>query len=242
MQETAPQTSLLTVRTLRHQYSPRASVLPPAPKLDGTGGLLDFGSFDVNAGSILLLRGASGAGKSTLLHLIAGVLPVAPACGSVSIAGQEISGLPVAQRDRLRPFLVGWMPQRLSLIETLTVRENVLLPLALAGRTDDGHRADQLLRTLEIDALEARRPVAISVGQAARVSLARALASRPKLLLADEPTAALDAASVTLVAGVLADFVSSGGAAVIASHDAALQDKLCERLPGASVWALELPR
>jgi len=162
----------------------------------------------------------------------------------VSIAGRELSGLSVAQRDRLRPFLVGWMPQRLCLLETLTVRENVLLPLALAGKSDaeGGRRADQLLRSLEIDQLGARRPVAISVGQAARVSLARALVAHPRLLLADEPTAALDADSANLVASALADFVAAGGAAVIASHDADLEVMLCQRLPGASVQTMGLPR
>jgi len=244
LQQSTSQTSLLTVRDLRHHYSPRASERRATPHPNCAESPLDFGSFNVRSGAILLLRGASGAGKSTLLHLLAGVLPVGPEAGSVSIAGRELSGLSVAQRDRLRPFLVGWMPQRLCLLETLTVRENVLLPLALAGKSDaeGGRRADQLLRSLEIDQLGARRPVAISVGQAARVSLARALVAHPRLLLADEPTAALDADSANLVASALADFVAAGGAAVIASHDADLEDMLCQWLPGASVQTMGLPR
>ena len=136
------------------------------------------------------------------------------------------------------------MPQRLCLIETLTVRENVLLPLALAGKSDvEGRRrADELLRTLDIEMLAARRPVAISVGQAARTSLARALVAQPRLLLADEPTAALDATSANLVAHAIATYAESGGAAVVASHDPQLREMLGQCLPQGSVHTLELPR
>lgn len=236
--------TLLSVRNLRHHYSPRGAAARAGQQPERAEAVLEFGSFDVGAGTVLLVRGASGAGKSTLLHLLAGVLPLAREAGTVSIAATEIAGLSVARRDQLRPFVVGWMPQRLCLIETLTVRENVLLPLALAGKSDaEGRRrADELLRTLDIEMLAARRPVAISVGQAARASLARALVARPKLLLADEPTAALDATSANLVAHAIATYAESGGAAVVASHDPQLREMLGQCLPHGSVHTLELPR
>jgi len=252
--QTDLQPALLSVRNLRHRYLPKgvAGRMATAGDAAGAGGkqlapdeaTIEFGSFTVVAGTVLLVRGASGAGKSTLLHLLAGVLPVSTADGLVTVAGRALAGLPTAERDALRPFVVGWMPQRLCLIEALTLRENVLLPLALAGKSGAGagQRADRLMDSLAIASLAARRPAAISVGQAARASLARALVAQPKLLLADEPTAALDEISARLVAREIAGFAMAGGAAVVASHDWQLREMLLQSLPSASVQVLELPR
>lgn len=241
--ESAP--PLLAVTALRYRYaaaSGRANVARDSQP--GGEGEIHFGSFLLPAKTVLLVRGGSGAGKSTLLHLLAGVLPLQPTHGSAVLAGRELAGLPVAARDGLRPFEVGWMPQRLCLIDTLNLRENVLLPLSLAGRVNAAaaQRAEQLMQALAIAPLALRRPAAISVGQAARVSLARALVARPKLLLADEPTAALDAASAGLVAQAIATYVAEGGAALVASHDPALDALLAAAAAAIAVTALELPR
>ena len=198
---------MLTVTDLSHRYSANTAI--------------SFGSFSLDDGQALLLRGGSGAGKSTLLHLLCGVLPIQAKSGTALLAGQSIQSLTRAERDRLRPYTVGWMPQRQFLISSLTVLENVLLPASLAGRADEAaqQRAMALLQSFAIADLAHLRPQTLSVGQAARASLARALITRPKLLLADEPTAALDAVSSRLVVEQIARYVQGGGAALIASHD-----------------------
>lgn len=220
---------LLNVLELSHCYAGRVDIL--------------FGSFALSAGTVLLVRGASGGGKSTLLHLLGGVLPLGSNCGSASLDGADIATLSSAARDRLRPLLVGWMPQRQFMINSLSVVENVLLPVSLAGKVDTAvrDRAAQLLNDLAIPELSNQRPSTLSVGQAARVCLARALLARPKLLLADEPTAALDETSSRLVAAQIAAFAAAGGAAIVASHDPQLRAWLAVD-NSANFSELELPR
>ncbi len=201
---------MLTVTQLSHRYAANATI--------------SFGSFSLDSGRSLLLRGGSGAGKSTLLHLLCGVLPIQPFSGTAVLAGQSLQTLSRSERDGLRPYTVGWMPQRQFLMTSLTVLENVLLPASLAGRADDttSQRAMAMLQSFAIAGLAHLRPQTLSVGQAARASLARALVTQPKLLLADEPTAALDAVSSRLVIEQIARYVQGGGAAIIASHDPAI--------------------
>lgn len=205
---------MLNVAGLSHRYNAIASKSE-----------IRFGSFSLGKGQALLLRGNSGAGKSTLLHLLCGVLPVQAASGEVVLAGQSLQTLTRSERDGLRPYTVGWMPQRQFLMSTLTVFENVLLPASLAGRADDvaRTRATALLHSFAIADLAQLRPQTLSVGQAARASLARALVTQPTLLLADEPTAALDAVSSHLVIEQIARYVAGGGAAIIASHDPSIR-------------------
>ena len=220
---------LLNVRALSHRYAGRADIA--------------FGCFTLGTGTVLLARGASGCGKSTLLHLLGGVLPIGPACGSAMLGRRDIATLSSSARDRLRPLLVGWMPQRQFMINSLSVIENVLLPIALAGNVDAAvrDRAVQLLSALAIPELSNQRPATLSVGQAARVCLARALLAKPKLLLADEPTAALDEASSRLVAAQIVAFAAAGGAAIVASHDPQLRAWLAAD-SAANFSELELPR
>ena len=220
---------LLSVDDLTHRFDGRASIA--------------FGSFTLNTGSILLLRGASGCGKSTLLHLLGGVLSIAPNNGTAMLDGLDIAAMTASARDRLRPTLVGWMPQRQFMINSLSVLDNVLLPVALAGGVDAQarRRATDLLHSLAIVELAALRPTTLSVGQAARVCLARALLAKPKLLLADEPTAALDDASARLVAEQILAFAANGGAVLVASHDRALR-ALLEADTVAAIEELALPR
>ncbi len=225
---------MLTVTSLSHRYNAAAAKAE-----------LRFGSFSLDSGHALLLRGDSGAGKSTLLHLLCGVLPIRAASGDVVLAGQSLQSLTRSERDGLRPYTVGWMPQRQFLMSTLTVLENVLLPASLAGRADAATRtrAIALLQSFAISDLAGLRPQILSVGQAARASLARALVTQPKLLLADEPTAALDAVSSRLVIEQIARYVAAGGAAIIASHDPsirALWDAVSDK--SSLLAELELPR
>jgi putative ABC transport system ATP-binding protein len=225
---------VLTVTGLSHRYKAAAAETE-----------ICFGSFSLDGGQALLLRGGSGAGKSTLLHLLCGVLPIQAASGTAVLAGQSLQTLTRSERDGLRPYTVGWMPQRQFLMASLTVLENVLLPASLAGRADDATRtrAMALLQSFSISDLAHLRPQTLSVGQAARASLARALVTQPKLLLADEPTAALDAVSSGLVIEQIARYVEGGGAAIIASHDPSIHALWDSVANGKAPLAeLELPR
>ena len=221
--------ALLTIRDLTHQFTGRTRIA--------------FGSMTLDAGSILLVRGTSGCGKSTLLHLLGGVLPVASGSGSVVIDGYELAGMSARDRDHLRPAVVGWMPQRQFLINGLSVLDNVLLPVLLNGKANAEMRAraNGLLKDLAISELSDARPATLSVGQAARASLARALLTAPRLLLADEPTAALDETSSTLVAKQIISFANEGGAAVVASHDPHLRALLAAGA-GEQFSEIGLPR
>ena len=214
-------TALLAVRGLTHQFPGR--VAPIA-----------FVDLTLDAGSLLLVRGPSGCGKSTLLHLLAGVLPVSIGSGSVRLDGRELAGMSMRARDQLRPHVVGWMPQRQFLMSGLTVLDNVLLPVSLRSKTDATTlgRAESLLNSLAISDLSGVKPATLSVGQSARACLARALLACPQLLLADEPSAALDEASASLVAGQIARYVDAGGSAVVASHDPQLRQMLAASCGG----------
>ena len=227
--KTAVSEPLLDVRNFSHRYIGRADI--------------SFGSFALGAGGVLLVRGASGCGKSTLLHLLGGVLPIGVNCGSASLHGLDIATLSSAARDQLRPLRVGWMPQRQFMINSLSVLENVLLPASLVGAADAAARgrAAQLLKALAIAELSKQRPATLSVGQAARVCLARALLAKPQLLLADEPTAALDEASSRLVAAQIVACAAAGGAVIVASHDPQLRAWLATE-NAASFSELALPR
>ncbi len=200
----------------------------------------------MHAGSILLVRGASGCGKSTLLHLLGGVLSIANDSGTAMLDDIDLATISASARDRLRPTVVGWMPQRQFMIHSLSVFENLLLPVALKGAVtaEVRQRATDLLQALAISQLADQRPATLSVGQAARVCLARALLAGPKLLLADEPTAALDDASAQLVAQQIRAFAAVGGAVIVASHDRELRSLLSDARStddAASVEELILP-
>lgn len=201
-----------------------------------------YRAFTLQAGDIALVRGASGSGKSTLLHLLAGVFAVvepgaarAPAAphgrGRVQVGAVALHGLPTAARDALRPHSIGWMPQRQLAIASLSVLDNVLLPQSFVATVTDADRARAhgLLRALDVADLAERPPATLSIGQLARVCLARALVAQPRLLLVDEPSAALDDATTALVARQLLASAAAGMAVVVASHDAHLQALLAAK-------------
>ena len=192
------------------------------------GAEIAYADFALPARQHLLLRGASGSGKSTLLALLAGLLRVQQ--GELDVAGAPLQTLGPRALDAWRGATLGVVPQRLHLSEALTVAENLALPALAAGQGADPARAAELLAALDIGELSGRKPHQLSVGQAQRVALARALMRRPRLLLADEPSANLDDEhTVTMLALLLAAAEREGCTLVIASHDARVVEALSAR-------------
>ena len=194
---------------------------------------LAFADVQVPQGGTLLLHGRSGSGKSTWLALAAGLLSVQS--GQLVVAQQDLAALAPAARDAWRARHVGVLPQRLHLSEALTVQENLALAYYAAGRPVDAASIRDTLAQLSLSELAHRRPSQLSGGQAQRVALARSLLLRPRVLLADEPTASLDdeaaAAALALLAGCAA---ATGATLVIATHDARVR----QALPAAAIHRL----
>jgi putative ABC transport system ATP-binding protein len=170
----------------------------------------------------IALMGPSGSGKSTLLHMLAGL--DTPTMGEVRWPSLQMDGLG-------RPAGIGVVFQGPSLLPTLDVIENVALPLLIAGQAETTamRRAAAALELIEIGELAGKLPGELSSGQAQRVAVARVLASRPSVILADEPTGRLDHRTGDLVVSVLVDMaISLDAALVIATHDAAIADRLTD--------------
>lgn len=177
-----------------------------------------FPDWTLHAGGQAVLIGPSGCGKSTLLSLIGGMLR--PIHGKLLVAGQDMQALSPSELDRFRGRCIGIVPQRLHLIASLTVRENLQLAQYLAGLAQNKTRIDDVLLRLGLLDFSLRRPHQLSQGQAQRVAIARAVINQPKLLLADEPTANLDDASTDDVIALLQREAAAVGASLlIASHD-----------------------
>jgi putative ABC transport system ATP-binding protein len=191
---------------------------------------LVFDDLQLPAGEHLLLRGASGSGKSTLLALMAGLL--SPSAGQVVMAGVALNHLGPRQRDAWRGAHLGFVPQRLHLSAALSVADNLALPLLCAGLPPQPARVAELLDRLGLAALSQRLPHQLSVGQTQRVALARALMRRPRILLADEPSASLDDANTAQVLALLLQAATEQKASlVLATHDARVARHLAG-LPG----------
>jgi len=176
----------------------------------------------ISAGQQIAMVGPSGSGKSTLLHLLAGL--DAPTAGTIE--WPALAGAP------LRPGPVAVVFQAPSLLPPLDVTENVALPLLLAGEDQKGATAAarSALAVLGLDGIGAHLPDEISGGQAQRVAVARALAGRPRLLLADEPTGQLDRATAVAVVDALIEAAHRSGAAlVVATHDLDVASRLAVR-------------
>jgi ABC-type lipoprotein export system ATPase subunit len=158
-------------------------------------------SLDVQQGEFIALVGRSGCGKSTLLNL-AGAMDF-PTSGRVLLQGQSTSELSDAGLTILRRLKVGFIFQSFQLLNTLSVLENVELPLLLAAQPDTRRRAQQQLELVELGDLASRMPHQLSGGQMQRVAIARAMVHQPKLLLADEPTGNLDTQTGNLILALL---------------------------------------
>jgi putative ABC transport system ATP-binding protein len=197
------------------------------------GPVLAWPDFEAPPGAVVRMTGPSGSGKSTLLALLAGLLALQQ--GRLEVAGTDLGSLGARARDAWRARTLGFVPQRLHLSEGLSVARNLELPDLAAGRTPDRARTAQLLRRLGLHGLEDRLPGALSGGQAQRVALARALVGRPRVILADEPTAHLDDAAATEALALLADAAAGEGATlIVATHDA----RVARAWPGAQAWTL----
>ena len=180
---------------------------------------LDGVSLEVEAGELVALVGRSGCGKSTLLHL-AGAMDF-PTKGEVRIDGVATVPLRDAAQTKLRREKVGFVFQSFQLLHTLTVVENVELPLLLAGKAQARVVARERLRWVELDGLEDRFPHQLSGGQMQRVAIARALVHSPKILLADEPTGNLDTTTGAVILELLRRLTREQcTATVMATHSA----------------------
>lgn len=194
-----------------------------------TGKPIGFPDLACAKGGRLLLHGISGSGKTTLLHLLAGILK--PAQGEIWINGNETSQLKHSAMDKFRGRHIGLIFQHHFFINSVSVWENLLAAQYLAGFPDDKAHLRILLNRLGLEGLESKKPDSLSMGEKQRFSVARALANKPALLLADEPTSSLDdancAAFIELITGQAA---AQQAALIVASHDARLlahfEDKL----------------
>jgi putative ABC transport system ATP-binding protein len=198
------------------------------------GKTLRFADVDVPQGGTLLLRGPSGSGKSTWLALAAGLRSATG--GELVVAEQPVGALAPAARDAWRARTVGFLPQRLLLSDALSVAGNLGLVFFAAGLPQDPVAVRHTLEALGVAHLAARLPAQLSGGEAQRVALARALLLRPRVILADEPTASLDDAACAAALALLRERAQAAGATlVIATHDA----RVVQALPGAQVLAME---
>ena len=186
-------------------------------------------SLQVAPGESVAVMGPSGSGKSTLLNLIAGL--DRPTAGTVTVAGQRIDSLSETSLAKYRRQRVGMIFQFFNLLDDLTVADNVLLPAQLAGlsRTDARRRADELLDRLKISQYQRAYPARLSGGERQRVAIARALVNSPELLLADEPTGALDTATGEEIGELLRELNQAGQSMIMVTHNADLAVRYASR-------------
>ena len=182
-------------------------------------------SIGIADGEYLGVVGPSGCGKSTLLHVL-GCVDV-PTTGLIKFQGRDVSGLSDADRSRLRLREIGFVFQRFFLLPMLTAFENVELPQAEAGvaRTERRARARELLDFVGLGRRADHRPSELSGGEMQRVAVARALANRPRLLLADEPTGELDQATGEQIISLLDRLHADGTSVVVVTHDPAVASR-----------------
>ncbi|MEO1496484.1 MAG: ABC transporter ATP-binding protein [Planctomycetota bacterium] len=189
---------MLSIENLKKSYrEPGGGRLP----------ILDVPRFEVGRGEQVVIRGRSGCGKTTLLNTIAGMTTADS--GSVRIGEVDITRLPESARDRFRARHLGYVFQTFNLLPGFTALENVLLGMTFTGGKTDRGRAEDLLERVGLGHRFGHKPAALSVGEQQRVAVARALVSKPVLLLADEPTANIDPAHqqqiIDLLRGVCVD-------------------------------------
>jgi len=198
---------------------------------DGTAmPVIDIAQFRLGSGEQVALIGTSGSGKTTLLHLIAGIL--APDSGRINFENDDgsavdIAQLPEAARDVFRGRYIGYIFQTHHLLPGFTALENVLLGMSFTGRGHDRQWAEHLLNEVGLKDRLAYKPAKLSVGQQQRVAVARALANRPMLVLADEPTGALDAANAQQVLELIRRLCTEVQASLLlVSHDLNIANQL----------------
>jgi ABC-type lipoprotein export system ATPase subunit len=201
---------------------------------DGVKGLVvDVPAFALAEKQQVALAGQSGSGKTTFLNLIAGILT--PDSGTIRLAGQEVSAMSESKRDRLRATSIGYIFQTFNLLHGFTVLENVVLGMAFGPGVDKAF-AETLLHRVGLQDRLHHRPRQLSTGQQQRVAVARALANRPKLVLADEPTGNLDHRSAGESLELIREACAENGAALLlVSHDREVLGRFDERLDLAEI-------
>ncbi|HZG95418.1 MAG TPA: ABC transporter ATP-binding protein [Mycobacteriales bacterium] len=179
---------------------------------------LDAVDVSIETGRFTAIMGPSGSGKSTLLHLLAGL--DRPSSGQIYLGETEISSLKDKQLTLLRRDQIGFIFQAFNLLPTLTAAENIELPIRIAGRKPDEFWVRTLVETVGLTGRLSHRPAQLSGGQQQRVAAARALASRPRIVFADEPTGALDSRSSADLLGFLRQAVREMGQTIVmVTHD-----------------------
>jgi putative ABC transport system ATP-binding protein len=198
------------------------------PTAEGPLTILDAIDLEINAGESVAVVGASGSGKTTLLGILAGL--DLPSRGTVTLVGQELTSLDEEQRARVRGEQVGFVFQTFQLLGSLTALENVMLPAELHGERDALDQARQLLEKVGLGARQGHYPRQLSGGEQQRVGIARAFASRPNVLFADEPTGNLDKVTgqhiIDLLFELNAEFSTT---LVLVTHDERLAAR-CQRV------------
>ena len=204
------------LRNLKKQFvGPDGSVVP----------VVDIESLDLSDGEQVALIGTSGSGKTTLLHLIAGIL--SPDSGTIQFDLTNLATLSEAERDVFRGRHIGYIFQTHHLLPGFTALENVLLGMSFTGRTPDKSWATHLLTEVGLAERMNYQPAKLSVGQQQRVAVARALANRPNLVLADEPTGALDEKNAQQVLDLIRKLCSEvNSALLLVSHDLNIANQL----------------
>jgi putative ABC transport system ATP-binding protein len=194
----------------------------------GVTGALNGVSLTVDEGEFTAVMGPSGSGKSTLLNLVAGL--DRPSSGTVTVAGRDLGRMGEAALARFRRDGIGFVFQFFHLLPNLTALENVLIPAQLRSRESAETPGRELLARLGIEDLADRYPARLSGGQQQRVAIARALINQPTLLLADEPTGALDTHSGDQVMELLSELNRGGQTILLVTHDAKLATRHAARV------------
>jgi len=187
---------------------------------EATVAALDDVSIDLERGRFTAIMGPSGSGKSTLLHMLAGL--DRPTSGRVFVGDTDVTSLADSALTQLRRDRIGFIFQSFNLLPTMTAAENIVLPMRIAGRKPDAHWVASIVETVGLTGRLSHRPAQLSGGQQQRVAAARALASRPEIVFADEPTGALDSRSGTELLRFLRTAVDElGQTVVMVTHDPA---------------------
>ena len=184
-------------------------------------------SIEIAPGKIIEIIGKSGSGKSTFLNMLAGLLT--PSKGKVLFNDQELYMLSEDKRAEIRNQYIGFIPQGQSAINSLSVKENIELPLLMYRKQPDEDYLNNLMQTLEIDRLKDIYPNELSGGELRRMAVARAMAIKPKVILADEPTGDLDDENTNRVLEMFKQAALNGSAVLIVTHDRAV-DKYADEI------------
>jgi len=206
---------MISIEALRHRYADRQ--------------VLVLDAWRAEAGERWLVLGASGSGKTTLLCIVGGLLR--PSAGRVTVGGQDLAALSGAALDRFRGSRIGFVPQKLHLLPSLGVADNLALAQYLAGVAQDRARVAEVLGALGIADRARARPAELSHGQAQRVAVARAVINRPSLILADEPTSNLDDVQCAQAVELLESQAAACGATlIVATHDQRVRARFEKRI------------